>query len=109
MENKLSRPDYKRIFMDIIERKFPDKKDEYLSILNKENFSVIDIIEINKKIFGNNEKNLTFNQKQRSYSKSDILKILDFQKKNKLNNIQLAIHFKLSRNTVGKWKKIFLV
>ncbi|WP_223558358.1 helix-turn-helix domain-containing protein [Chryseobacterium lathyri] len=109
MENKLNTPDYKQIFIDIIEQKFPDKNDEYVSILNKEKFSVMEIIEINKMIFGTNEQNLTFNQKQRSYSKSDILKILDFQKKNRLNNTKLAMHFKLSRNTVAKWKKTFLV
>ncbi|GEN74145.1 helix-turn-helix domain-containing protein [Chryseobacterium lathyri] len=109
MENKLNTPDYKQIFIDIIEQKFPDKNDEYVSILNKEKFSVMEIIEINKMIFGTNEQNLTFNQKQHSYSKSDILKILDFQKKNRLNNTKLAMHFKLSRNTVAKWKKTFLV
>lgn len=48
------------------------------------------------------------NKKHRSYSKSDIIKILNHQKKNQLNNSQLARHFGLSRNTVTKWKRLFL-
>jgi hypothetical protein len=34
--------------------------------------------------------------------------MLDYQKKNKLTNSQLAKHFKLSRNTVTKWKRLFV-
>lgn len=31
----------------------------------------------------------------------------DYQKNNNLNSSQLANHFKLSRNTMAKWKKMF--
>ena len=63
-----------------------------------------------KKIFGiGNRETQAENQKHRSYSKSDILKILDYQKKNNLNNSQLANHFSLSRNTVAKWKRMFII
>lgn len=55
----------------------------------------------NEIIFGKK----TENQKFKSYKRSDILKILDYQKKHKLNNIQLAKHFKMSRNTITKYKK----
>ena len=99
---------YKQIFNDILDTKFPYKKDDCLHLLNKEELSAIDIIRINKKIFGQNNENEILNQKHRSYSKSDILKILDYQKKHKLNNSQLANHFKISRNTITKWKKLFL-
>lgn len=101
--------DYKRIFADILEYKFPQKKEAYLPLLQKDNLTAIDIIKINKKIFGPNKSNEIFNQKHRSYSKSDIFKILNYQKQHKCNNSQLANHFKLSRNTVTKWKKMFLV
>ena len=59
---------------------------------------------LNEIIFGKK----TENQKFKSYKRSDILKILDYQKKYKLNNSQLANHFNISRNTVTKWKKMFL-
>lgn len=99
---------YQQIFKDILKKKYPEKNKDCSLILNKENLSAIDIIELNKKIFGTDKETEHFNQKHRSYCKTDILKILDYQKKNKLNNTQLSIYFKLSRNTITKWKKMFL-
>ncbi|NML69150.1 helix-turn-helix domain-containing protein [Chryseobacterium sp. RP-3-3] len=103
-------PDYKRIYNDIIVKEFPDKRNCCMRLLQKESLSVMDIIELNEKIFGIPDKG-TFaaNQRHRSYKKTDILKMLDYQKKNQLNNTQLAIHFKLSRNTVTRWKKSFVI
>lgn len=102
-------PDYKRIFIDILQKKYPHKKEECKTLLNKKKLSVLDIIELNQRIFGKNKESEQFNQKHRTYNKPDILNILDYQKKHKLNNSQLAKHFKLSRNTVAKWRKMFLV
>ena len=101
-------PDYHRIYSDIINKKFPHLKEEYSSVLSKQNFSVLDVIEINKKILGiSTKESESFNQRHRSYNRSDINEILDYQKKYNLNNTQLANHFKLSRNTVAKWKKLY--
>ncbi|UWX61770.1 helix-turn-helix domain-containing protein [Chryseobacterium oranimense] len=103
-------PNYKNIYSDIVSKKFPHKQKECETLLKMDSLSFLNIIELNKIIFGVSDiQTENFNQKHRSYQKSDILKILDYQKKNKLNNIQLANHFKLSRNTVTKWKKMFLV
>ncbi len=103
-----SNVNYRQIFMDILDAKYPEKKEACLSLLQKQNLSAIDIITLNRKIFGKaDEETEDFNQKHRSYSKSTILKILDYQKKNNMNNIQLANYFKLSKNTVTKWKKVF--
>lgn len=104
MENK--HPDYKTIYSDIIHKKYPEKESECSALLQKKDLSVMDIIELNKKIFGIAQSE---NQKHRSYGKSDILKILHYQKKNNLNNIEVARHFRLSRNSVTKWKKMFQV
>jgi len=41
----------------------------------------------------------SFDQMHGFYNTSAILQILDYQKENKLNNIQLAAYFKMSRNT----------
>lgn len=102
---KYPSPDYKLIFTDILDKKFPHKKEKYQILLKKKNLSAMDIIELNNNIFSTPDRE---NQKYRSYSKSDILKILDYQKKHKLNNSQLSTYFKLSRNSVTKWKKMFL-
>ena len=99
---------YQQIFRDILDTKCPEKKKVCIPLLQKVNLSAMDIVKINTEIFGISRETNSFNQKHRSYSKSDILKILDYQKKYKLNNSQLDIHFSLSRNTVSKWKKIFL-
>lgn len=102
------RPDYIRIYNDIVIKKHSDKKEICQSLLSKKNLSFTDIIELNRLIFGGGDKETnSFNQKHRSYKKSDILKILDYQKKYELNNSQLAIYYKLSRNTIAKWKKMF--
>lgn len=99
---------YQQIFRDILDTKYPEKKKVCIPLLQKENLSAMDIVKINTEIFGISRETNSFNQKHRSYSKSDIFHILDYQKKHNLNNSQLANYFKLSRNTVAKWKKIFL-
>lgn len=101
-------PDYNRIYNDIIYLKFPHLKGKYFSELSKKNLSALDVLEINTKIFGKPAKDTErFNQRHRSFNQSDIFKILNYQQKHQLNNSQLAIHFKLSRNTVTKWKKMY--
>jgi len=99
-------PDYKKIYTDIIHKKYPHKKSECEPLLMKKNLSALDILKLNQQIFGQME---SINQKHRSYHKKDILQILDYQKKYNLRNKQVAEHFKLSRNTVSKWKRIFSV
>lgn len=105
MENYLyTNPDYKRIYSDILTIKYPHKISECEGILSKKTVSVLDVIKLNTIIFGSFKDN----QKHRSYDKATIFEILNYQKKNKLNNSQLALHFKLSRSTIAKWKKHFV-
>ncbi|WP_159478991.1 helix-turn-helix domain-containing protein [Chryseobacterium sp. 18068] len=104
------KPDYQKIYMDLLKMKFPEKEKDCLPLLNKKNFSQLDVIKLENILFGTtkNDKSLN-NGIHRSYDKSTIFKILDYQKKNNLNNSELAKHYGLSRNTVAKWKKYFLV
>lgn len=97
---------YKKIYQDIIEMKFPEKKEQCVCLLNKKALSMLDIIELNQKIFGKSNKQTDiFNQRHKSYDRLAILKILEYQIINNLNNSELARHFQLSRNTITKWKK----
>ncbi|MGN7863545.1 helix-turn-helix domain-containing protein [Chryseobacterium sp.] len=105
-KQKVTPPYYKKIYSDILVKKFPDKLNECKSILSKGQLNVLDIIQLNQRIFGNSEI-FSENQKLRSYDDQSILKILNYQKKHNLNNTQLSIHFKLSRNTITKWKSKF--
>ncbi|SIP92714.1 hypothetical protein [Chryseobacterium sp. RU33C] len=101
-------PNYKKIYKDIIEQKFPHKFEECRSLLDKKPLYAIDIIHLNKIIFGNKDKaGEMFDQMCRSYDKESIIKILKFQNDNKLNNTQIANKYRLSRNTVSKWKKLY--
>lgn len=101
-------PNYKNIYLDIISKKFPSKTDTYEKILSKKILSNYDVIVLNKELFPN-AKNQTENQKLKSYTKETILKILDYQKAKKLNVTELARHFSISRNTIAKWRKIYIV
>ena len=101
------RPNYKKIFEDIVEKKCPERLQEFNHYFSKENFTIMDVIEINDKIFGLTDKDtMIFNQKHKSYDQETILQILAYQQKEKLSNIQLANHFNLSRNTVSKWRRL---
>ncbi|WP_454045433.1 helix-turn-helix domain-containing protein [Chryseobacterium sp. Marseille-Q8038] len=99
-------PNYKRIYHDFIESKCPDKREYVKKYLSKDTMSLSDVLKINNIIFFDE---LSKSQKFKSYDKQAIFEMLDYQKKHKLNNSQLAKHFKLSRNTVTKWKRMFLV
>ena len=101
-------PNYKNIYLDIITKKFPSKKDTYKKILSKNTLTDYDVIVLNNELFPN-AKNQTENQKLKSYTKETILKILDYQKAKKLNVTELARHFSISRNTIAKWRKIYIV
>ncbi|MCT2409141.1 helix-turn-helix domain-containing protein [Chryseobacterium antibioticum] len=99
-------PDYKLIFTDIILKKHPAKELSCRTILKKDVISVLDVIKLNDLVFGTGDKTTSINnQKYRAYDESTIIDILKYQKRNKLNNSQLATHFKISRNTIAKWKK----
>lgn len=103
----MRRPDYNRIYLDILQRKFPEKLEQYRDyLLTKSKLSVLDVVRLNESIFGKAQYE---DQKYRSYDKATIIEILEYQKKNRLNNTQLAQHFRLSRNTVASWKKKFIV
>ncbi|KFF12411.1 transposase [Chryseobacterium soli] len=101
-------PNYKRIYLDMINTRYPDKRTACHYILSKKELTMLDVITVNEIIFGKNINGKRGpSQKHRSYDKAAVLQILDFQKKHKLNNTELAGHFKMSRNTIHKWRKLF--
>ncbi len=105
----INTPNYKKIYIDILNQKYPQKIPICQRILNKKKLSTLDIIALNKIISDeqDNESSI-FNQRHRSYCEKTILEILNYQKKYNLNNTQIALHFKISRNSVAKWKKVIL-
>lgn len=98
---------YKRIFEDILKIKYPQKMDKVLPLLYENELSSIDVLKINNMIFEVKQTEGSLNH--RTYNRSDIVKILEYQKENNLTNTAVAKHYKMSRNTISKWKKKFLV
>lgn len=101
-------PNYKKIYTDLINKKFPEKKQLLSSILDKKKLSVLDVINIDSKLPSLKEGEFK-DGRFRSYDKATILQILDYQKENNCSNVQVAKEFGLSKNTITKWKKIFIV
>jgi DNA-binding protein Fis len=101
-------PNYNKIYSDLIERKFPERRIELNSLLSKEINTSLKFIEIHRSIFTHERKEIyAFNQKLHSYDQISIRKIIEYQKMNKLNNTQTSKLFGISRNTLAKWKSQF--
>lgn len=103
------KPDYKQIYTDMINEKFPDKMSDPL-VKNKLDhlLMAVDVLKFDRFIFGETDYNATGNNERlRAYDENSILNILNYQKKHKLSNTQTAIHFRLSRNSIAKWKTIY--
>lgn len=96
-------PDYKRIYSDLIELKYPEKKDVCSILFEKNTMTALDVIQINRIIFGKSRKKRI----HRSYDKKSILKILKYQSENRMNNVELSKELGISRNTIAKWKKSY--
>ncbi len=96
---------YNRIYKDLLTKKYPEKLDELKDILKQDTLSEFDVLFIDKTISPDHYGN---SGKQRSYCKTTILKILDYQSTHALNNTQLAQHFDVSRNTIAKWRCLFI-
>lgn len=92
---------YKRIFQDILDLKFPEKQELHTIVLEREITDFYDVLSLNKLIFGDEIKE----NKHKSYDSSTITKVLKYQEENNLSNVETAKKFNLSRNTVSAWKK----
>lgn len=104
-------PDYKQIYTDLLTENFPEKLAEDHIINKLDNLhSAIDVLKLNQLIFGEQEyREQVNNRRLRSYDEDSIIKILRYQRENNLSNIQLSNHFKMSRNTITKWKLLFKI
>ncbi|MFY7811459.1 MAG: helix-turn-helix domain-containing protein [Flavobacterium sp.] len=101
-------PNYKKIFLDMIIKRYPQKKELCEPILSKKSINHFDILQLSEIINPKKDKDYRkFNSKLQSYNQETILEILEYQKEYQLNNTETALHFKMSRNTIKKWKVHF--
>lgn len=98
------RPNYKKLYMDMLDWKYPDKKEVCANVLKKRKLEALDVITLNTMIFGERKSH----QKHKSYDQNSILEILAYQKNNPCSNKELSDLFKISRNTITKWKRIYV-
>ena len=92
------KPNYIKIFTDIISMKFPQYNFIIDILKDKDDLTSLEVIEINNSIFGISKAN-----NFKSYDLQSIKEILDYKEKNNLTIIATANHFRMSRNTLKFW------
>ena len=109
MKQDYKRPYYHKIYADMIASKYPDKIKLCEHYLKKEDWTALDVITVNDILFGSSKKkaDVAIDQKHRAYDEESIKEILKHQRDYKLNNIQVANLYKVSRNSITKWKLLF--
>ncbi|MDN3705872.1 helix-turn-helix domain-containing protein [Myroides ceti] len=100
-----SKPDYNRIYKDLVESWFPEQKEELVSLISVDITTSLDVIQVNNKLFNKKSKDTqNYNQKLRSYDIPSIIRIVGYQQENFLTIKEISELFGVSRNTVAKWK-----
>ncbi|RNA63301.1 helix-turn-helix domain-containing protein [Chryseobacterium nematophagum] len=103
------RPNYHKIYTDIIEIEYPEKlNDPKIKNLLKKLNTTADVLKINHLIFKQSKDTLRDNQKLKIYDKKTIIKLLNYQKKHDFSTQYMARKYKISRTTIAKWRKNFL-
>lgn len=107
----MKKPNYKKIFEDIIKVKCikGEKKDLLMHKIDniQDTFNVIDI---SKMLFEDKSfvKELA-NQRLKSYLIEDIVKILKYQFTNNLSDKEIAFDFNIAIATIRSWKKKYKI
>lgn len=99
------KPDYQKIFQDMLNYHFVEHDQALSDILKKGALTSIDVMQLNNRLFYKRKEQSSSAHK--AYDKSSIKKILQYQRIHQLNNTELAKHFGISRNTIAKWKHIY--
>ncbi|WP_156424176.1 hypothetical protein [Myroides odoratus] len=99
-------PNYNNIYRDLIEKQFPERVEEFSSLLSVDITNSIQVIELNNLLFYQFDNIKEWNnQKFKSYDLISVMKILKFQEENSLSNVDVSNFFRISRNTLASWKK----
>lgn len=104
----MKKPNYIKIYTDLINSKFPEKFSLIDLFKDKEELSVLDILIINNILFGKIELQDLSNPRHKSYDLETIKYIIDYQRQNQLTNTAISKLFHVSRNSVAKWKTVLL-
>ena len=109
MKNTNNKPFYHLLYRDMIRDKYPEKAHLCSAYLEKTDWNSLDVIQVNKILFENekDKKGIAIDQKHRAYDMDSIKAILREQRDNNMYNCQIANKYRISRNTISKWKLLF--
>lgn len=71
--------------------------------------SIIGVLRFNKLLFGNESIQNKTNNQYKAYDLDTVVYILEYQKEFNLSNTEISIMFSVSRNTITRWKKLYLI
>lgn len=98
------RPNYKKIYQDMLRMEHPEKlKDPKIKELLEKLHTTEDVLKFNDKLFKQSREN----QKLKTYDKKTMLKLLQYQKKHGHSTSYMSRKYHISRTTLSKWKMIF--
>ncbi|PWN65007.1 hypothetical protein C1631_020525 [Chryseobacterium phosphatilyticum] len=98
------RPNYKKIYQDMLKMEYPEKlKDPKVKELLGKLNTTEDILKFNDKLFKPSREN----QKLKTYDRKTMLKLLQYQKKHGHSTSYMSKKYKISRTTLSKWKGMF--
>jgi len=100
-EIKIEQINYRNLYRDIVHDLNIEDSLLINRINNINNYS--DVKTVDEYIFNNKYSNQVF----KSFDEHMIKKILSEQKKDSISDRQIAFKYKISRNTIAKWKKYF--
>lgn len=103
----MNAPDYKQIYKEML-TKYGIKADANIQkIFKKKQLNSLDVIFLNQKIVKKQQlcERKNTNSQLRSYDKESIDYILNYQHEHKMTIADIAKKFKVSRNTIARWKK----
>ncbi|WP_419868654.1 helix-turn-helix domain-containing protein [Chryseobacterium sp. CT-SW4] len=102
------RPNYTKIYEDLIRLECPEKLTEPTIKKQLQNLNTCeDILNFNEKIFKQSKQSLKDNQKLKTYDRKTMLKLLQYQKQHGFSTNYMSKKYKISRTTLTKWRKTF--
>ncbi|MFZ4931183.1 helix-turn-helix domain-containing protein [Chryseobacterium sp. Mn2064] len=98
------RPNYKKIYQDMLRLEYPEKlKEPKIQELIEKLHTTEDVLKFNDRLFKQSREN----QKLKTYDKKTMLKLLQYQKKHGHSTSYMSRKYKISRTTLSKWKQMF--
>lgn len=102
------RPNYKKIYQDILREQFPEKLKDPKVIKQLNNLDTAEaVLKLNEMLFEHSEKKHDI-KGLKFYDEKTVLKLLKYQDKHGFSNKYMSQKYKISRSTIIRWRKLFI-